>query len=159
MKNIFVLLIIPFLPLLMVSAVQGSSDLQINVYQDVKLEQTGIIACDSCDFVIEIVEPQPPYKTTLEKMKIRICNDTEQDAIAGYHYTMEKLIEGKWELLPLNYTFADLGIALLKGGSCLIDITIQHNVYDFTPGLYRLISNVSVGVYENVYPAIEFRLE
>lgn len=101
---------------------------------------------DSVEFVIE----QNILTSPVTKVSLSIINNTESNVYTGYHYTIERLIDGKWKRCQRKYltVIDDVGIRISPGATYSFSMDISNVKDGYNTGIYRICKSIEIDKME-----------
>lgn len=101
---------------------------------------------DSVEFVMEQNIMTPP----VTKVSLSIINNTESIVYTGYHYTIERLIDGKWKRCQRKYltVIDDVGIRIPPGDTYSFSMDISNVKDGYNIGTYRICKSIEIDKME-----------
>lgn len=112
--------------------------------------------CGSCGFVM-VASPNV-YKLPVEKINVKITNNTEAEGLTGEYFYMEYYNGNDWEKVPLNSFFNSIGYPIEASQTRNLIVNIQPDTYQYKSGKYRIFKTISVNKKDYSLIA-EFRLD
>lgn len=129
-----------------------------------QVQQEEIAKTDEANYLEDTVFMSTDRDTILrhklgEPITLTITNNKYKEVMTGEHYTIKKLEEGEWRVIPNDKFFDDLGYIFRKGSSIDFDIRLPIEGYHYEPGRYQIAKGYSVKIEEYKYDDYEVHAE
>lgn len=85
-----------------------------------------------------LMTDESTYSTSDKELKLMLENYGPTTLFFGVYYSLEKLVDGKWRVVPQDLAFIDIGIMLSPGEEYEENIDISG----LTPGEYRVVKSI-----------------
>lgn len=126
------------------------------LFEEVEVVKPEGIVCDGCGLEMKVIPHN--LKLPVSKIKVKITNNNEEDAMTGELFFIEHFDGDNWVGVPLNYSFNSIGYIMKARKSWEIEINLQPQTYNYKQGKYRIYKQVSYNKEDYILTA-EFIIE
>jgi len=79
------------------------------------------------------------YDVSAAQISIVITNTSQVEGTFGLSYRIERSVNGRWEIVPLNFNIPDIAMILAAGQSITENFSLHQNQFSYQPGTYRIV--------------------
>ena len=84
------------------------------------------------------------FSLGLKTVELDITNNLQDEIITGESYQVQALKNDVWTDIPLELLFNQLGLKIAPGSTRVFQCDLHPEKYDYTPGEYRILKEISV---------------